>query len=463
MPQSVGTFAFAIIIAVGVASSFSTLAGASESTFSVSSHQRTEVVGADDQSPLVESVDGELEARDKAEKDCEDNDEDVDCENSDDDADADDDAYVQVDEIAERRLRLYSSLSSPTTQQKPLLAFDLGNEVWLTPLVTPAVTPELGFMVAVGGMISWKADKISPRSSFPFMVGVGTIGAITANGKFVSYWFEDHLRIDMDLWLRGMNDQYFGVGYDSGKNTPESPTTTAYKRLYTQIAPVILGKLFDNFYVGGKIDFNRSRAQDLNDYLEGDASISGDNSDIRNMGLGAVLRYDSRDFPQNAYKGSYAQASAMVYATALGGQRDYGIFELDLRHYQPVVYPGSLVAFEFKVRHGVGDVPWGEMSMVGSPFDLRGYRWGRYRDKTAMYGIVEYRHRFLTETGYSPHGLVLWAALGTLGDDFSALSSLLPNVGMGYRFAVQDRLNVRLDIGFGDDTAAFYFSFGEAF
>jgi hypothetical protein len=39
----------------------------------------------------------------------------------------------------------------------------------------------------------------------------------------------------------------------------------------------------------------------------------------------------------------------------------------------------------------------------------------------------------------------------------------LPNAGVGLRFELQKRMNVRLDYGFGLDSQAFYISFNEAF
>lgn len=56
-----------------------------------------------------------------------------------------------------------------------------------------------------------------------------------------------------------------------------------------------------------------------------------------------------------------------------------------------------------------------------------------------------------------------WLGLGTLGRDYAHLDGLLPNAGLGYRFAIQGRLNARLDFGFGNDSQAFYFNFNEAY
>ena len=71
------------------------------------------------------------------------------------------------------------------------------------------------------------------------------------------------------------------------------------------------------------------------------------------------------------------------------------------------------VALQFKTRIGWGDVPYGEMALLGNPFDLRGYTWGRYRDKSMLFFIGEYRHMFEKPSGeLSKHGVVTWMGTG---------------------------------------------------
>lgn len=59
-----------------------------------------------------------------------------------------------------------------------------------------------------------------------------------------------------------------------------------------------------------------------------------------------------------------------------------------------VLRPRSTLAWIAKSQIGMGDVPYSELPSFGSPFDLRGYYWGKYRDKSMAYGIMEYRHMF---------------------------------------------------------------------
>ena len=181
-------------------------------------------------------------------------------------------------------------------------------------------------------------------------------------------------------------------------------------------------------------------------------------------GLGLVLRYDSRDIPVNAWHGMYIDLRSTFYSSAFGGDNNYQVYQLDFRKYFQVSRLGRTLALQFKSRIGVGNIPYGEMSLLGTPFDLRGYTWGRYRDKSSIFFIGEYRHMFEKASGeLSKHGMVAWMGTGSIAQDPSSFSNWLPNFGFGYRFEVQPRMNLRIDIGIGRETSGFYFNFNEAF
>jgi len=89
---------------------------------------------------------------------------------------------------------------------------------------------------------------------------------------------------------------------------------------------------------------------------------------------------------------------------------------------------------------------------------------GRYRDKSMLFFIVEYRHMFRKRSGtMSKHGFVAWLGTGSVASSPSRIGTSLPNGGAGYRFEVQPRMNLRIDIGIGRETRGFYFNFNEAF
>ena len=168
--------------------------------------------------------------------------------------------------------------------------------------------------------------------------------------------------------------------------------------------------------------------------------------------------------PVNAWSGAFIEMSATLYGSYLGGQNNYRIYDADLRKYFKIKRIGRTLAVQLRGRFGRGEVPYGEMSQPGSPFDLRGYRWGRYRDESMFFSIAEYRHMFLKKNGeVGSHGFAVWLGAGTLGKTVSDFENWLPNIGLGYRLQVQKRMNLRLDFGFGTESRGFYFNFNEAY
>jgi hypothetical protein len=81
-----------------------------------------------------------------------------------------------------------------------------------------------------------------------------------------------------------------------------------------------------------------------------------------------------------------------------------------------------------------------------------------------FFALAEYRYMFLKGNGeLSPHGIVLFTGTGSIGENATNFNDWLPCVGLGYRFQVQPRMNLRIDYGFGFESQGFYFNFNEAF
>ncbi|MDE6286653.1 MAG: hypothetical protein K2L99_06645, partial [Muribaculaceae bacterium] len=61
--------------------------------------------------------------------------------------------------------------------------------------------------------------------------------------------------------------------------------------------------------------------------------------------------------------------------------------------------------------------------------------------------------------------VVVWGGAGTVFNHFKEINSrtILPNYGIGYRWEFKQRVNVRLDMGFGRGISGFIFSINEAF
>jgi len=336
----------------------------------------------------------------------------------------------------------------------------------LTPLVGPAYTPELQFTLAGGFMMSYKTnrfDSLIQRSSSPIMIGISSTGAFFVNSKLTSFWLQDKLRIYGDFVYKDMPDNYWGVGYDKALNTPKSDTTTAYRREWWQINPKFMWQFKKNNFLGLNVDLNYTHGTEACKGVSEDEYYKEFNNKPFNSGLGLVYQFDSRDIPVNAWSGWFAEINATIYNTKLSGDNDYMLLSLDYRGYWQIKREGSILALQVKARLTTGDVPYGEMSQLGTPFDLRGYTWGHYRHESMFFILPEYRYTFKKGKGLSKHGMVVWTGVGTLGEKVNEFKSWLPNAGIGYRYEVQPRMNVRFDIGIGKESVGFYFNFNEAF
>jgi hypothetical protein len=333
-------------------------------------------------------------------------------------------------------------------------------KMMMTPLAGPAYTPELSLSIAAGIMISFKTnrkDSLIQRSSGPIMVGASITGAYFFGTKLTTFWLEDKMRIYADINFKDMPDNYWGVGYEAGYNTEKGDSTTSYKRTWWQFYPKILWQFKKHLFIRPLIDFNYTKGREASPGVAEDPDYLKYNDKPFNSGLGLVFQYDSRDVPVNAWKGAFVELSAGFYGPYLGGDNTYQIFVVDLRKYWMIKRPGRTIAGQLKGRFGTGDVPYGEMSQPGTPFDLRGYTWGRYREESMIFAIGEYRHMFTKRNGdLSKHGVVSWLGVGTLGEKVKEFGDWLPSIGIGYRLEVQPRMNLRVDIGIGLESAGFF-------
>ncbi len=335
------------------------------------------------------------------------------------------------------------------------------------PFAAPAYTPELGPTLIGVMMVSFKTnteDSLIQRSTTPINTGISLRGSYFVNIIASTFWKEDKFRIFGELRFRNMPDHYWGVGYDNASSVDEGEETTAYRRSFWKVSPQLLWQFRENLFLGLNIDYNRTAAFNVNPLMAVDPDYLNDGERNFNSGLGLILRYDSRDVPVNPWKGMLIDLQAISYSSYFGGDNNFQVYQADFREFQSILRPGSTLAVQLKTRISTGDVPYSDLSMLGSPYDLRGYYLGHYRDRSMVLGIIEYRHQFQKKDGsMSKHGAVAWIGTGSIAPSPEEFKHWIPNAGFGYRFEVQPRMNVRAEIGFGKKSNGFYISFNEAF
>jgi outer membrane protein assembly factor BamA len=328
-------------------------------------------------------------------------------------------------------------------------------------LVLPIVyyTPETKIAVGAGAMYYWRPPHVSIDSRPSNIAMTGTYTQLKQWDLTVApdlFFKDEEYRVQGLFNVRKFVDKFYGIGNDNPVGNEENYTTRSfvyYARFQKQI--------FTDLHLALQHDYqyNNVIESDPGGQLESDEIPGSEPSSI--SGFSLVMIWDSRDNLFAPYHGSYWEASAAIFRKGIGSDYNFERYNLNLRSYIPT-FPRHVLALQLYGNFINGEAPFQILSYLGGQNFMRGYYMGRFRDKHAVILQSEYR-------------LPVWwrfggAAFASVGDvvpklDQFKLSNLKVTYGVGIRFAVdpKERLNLRLDFAWADDTAGFYFTFIEAF
>lgn len=328
--------------------------------------------------------------------------------------------------------------------------------IWWSVLGGPSYTPEASFGVGGAVLASFrmnKQDTISQRSFLPVGLNLSINGTIVVAGAGTFFFNENRFRIYMNYGYRNEPSHYYGKGFEKAENLERGDSTTRFHRSYFQLYPRFVWEVRPHFYLGGLFDLNYTKVSDVNPVMEEDPYFQQFKRKYFNVGIGGLIQYDTRDDVATPTRGMLLGANFKLFGKYWGGTYNYEIIELEYRQFKNVFRPRSTLAWIAKSQIGLGDVPFTELPTFGSPFDLRGYYMGKYRDKSMAYGIVEYRHMFGSPAKYKSGnfwakcGFVAWVGTGTIGETPFDWNKWKLNFGAGLRFQMQPGKNFRLDVG----------------
>lgn len=343
----------------------------------------------------------------------------------------------------------------------------------------PGYTPDFGVVLGVSALATFKinpADTVQKRSVLPVNVGVLLEGGLNVMVKPQLFFKEDRFRIFGRFAFINTKEHFYGVGYSTNKWYTRSDSTSRYTHFGVQANPWFLFRIGgSNFFAGPQVDLSYDELTEpgrllaeQRDYVRLGGTPGGYSCLV--SGVGFLATYDSRDVPANAYRGVYLDIRGIIYNKVIGSDNNFSRLELDYRQYKSVGRR-KVLAWSVQSKNVFGDVPLTQYSLLGTPFDLRGYYKGQYRDKSAHLMMAEYRSMLNTDRStkmkrlLSRLGFVAWGGLGFIGPCMGKISGVLPNAGLGLRIEVQPRMNVRLDFGrnFKNGANLFYFNMTEAF
>lgn len=188
--------------------------------------------------------------------------------------------------------------------------------------------------------------------------------------------------------------------------------------------------------------------------------VTGSNGGIIS-GAGYTAVVDTRDelfFPNT---GGRYQVEFMVYPELLGSDFNYNVTTVDLRQYKSFS-PDHVLAIQGYTQIAGGNVPFYRLPALGGQNRMRGYYQGRYVDRYYVMAQAEYRQYFWKRLGF-----VVFGGLGDVAESFRGfdLTEFKVSFGAGlrFKFSQSEKVNLRVDLGFGRDRKGTYFGLEEAF
>lgn len=350
----------------------------------------------------------------------------------------------------------------------------------------PSYTPDFGLLLGGSALMTFRmnpSDSTQLRSVIPMAVAFQFEGGFNIFSKPQLFFKGDKFRIFGKFSYKNTLENFYGLGYRTNKDYERDEHTSEYRYSGMQLNPWFLFRLGkSNFFAGPQVDICyddwSEPAEAMHDpqnnmdphhsYLAAGGTADGYHK--FSSGLGFLLTYDSRDVPANAYRGVYLNVGAVAYGKYLGSHQNFQRLEMDYRQYQSVG-KRKVLAWTVQSKHVFGQIPLSQYVLTGTPFDLRGYYMGQYRDRSSHVALMEYRQMINTSQDtrlkrlISHLGFVAWGGCGFMGHFMGKIEAALPNYGVGLRIEVQPRMNVRLDLGKNtvNNQTLFYFNMTEAF
>jgi outer membrane protein assembly factor BamA len=270
-------------------------------------------------------------------------------------------------------------------------------------------------------------------------------------------WDENRNALNVVPYYLNFPDSFYGTGRDVSLDNEEDYTNEGLG-----LDLDFNRKVWRNWRLGTSYRLEKHRLAEIEpDGILASGAINGTQNAWLSA-FGPTVSLDSRDNTWAPDRGWWLQVTARFAGRDLGSAYTYQEYTLDLRKYWQMS-DKLVLAGQYLTTRLEGDPPFFILPRLGGDSGLRGYRGGLYMDKTRAMGRFELRR-----TG-------LWGRLGAvafagMGDVASApqkltLAGELWSAGFGFRYMLdqKERVNLRVDIGFGNGDSGFFLSLGEAF
>ena len=356
-----------------------------------------------------------------------------------------------------------------------IFEFDIGPErsdstsrhakVVLAPIVS--FEPSTSWGGGIGSKFLFKPFGAGPEtrtSNIPISVQYTLNNQFIAFSEYTIFFPREAYLLKGNIGFSKFPIAYFGLGSES---KDENQIDISFNNFLFE--PLLLRRVAPHFFIGGGWRYNSFSNLELLeiDADEAEEMLFRDSLRSVSSGLEIAATFDSRDNVLNAGKGIFAEFTHGFYNSKFGSSNAFMLTKIDFRKYWTISdrRANDVLAIELYTRLTWSDTPILELSSLGGPELLRGFREGRFRDRYSFFSQVEYRWQALDRIGF-----VFFGGVGEVTDKLSnlGLNNLKYSLGSGIRFKIvkSENLNIRIDYALGLGTIKdqnFYLGIAEAF
>lgn len=330
-----------------------------------------------------------------------------------------------------------------------------------------AAFPVLGYSPETRLLGGISSQFIAGLDNSSYISTVGLSAFYTRNKQIILnlypvIWWEGNRNqirgeVEYSIWP----DKFFGIGNDNPWENEEYYESEKFE-LYLEFTRKIgysshhLGPVFHHQYT------DITGYDDNPDARLPQGTIPGSDRSLR-TGPGLLWLIDTRDHNLLPGEGHYHQIKLIYYPEWLGSTSEHLKTSVDLRQYIGLQHNHLLYLQVYGHFISGSGIPFTHLSQMGGENRMRGYYYGRLRDKHLFLFQGQYMTPFFLFNRIAFAGFAGFGQVAHELKEFS-FSAFRPSAGVGLRFLLfkKERVILRLDVAFGKNDHGIYGVMGEA-
>ncbi len=302
-------------------------------------------------------------------------------------------------------------------------------------------TPETQLAIGAGALVYFRTTTKEPVRPSKILLS----GYYTTNNQY-------YIKLTPVIYFPGMDQDIIdlkfiyskeiGKFYGVGQSTPEfeNPEYTMKTwRAYIEYSGFTF--VSSSFHTGLIYEYSPNNVTDKqqNKFLINDIYTGSSGGTV--AGLGLLMIFDKRDnifFPTNNH---FYKIRAQFFGRYFGGDFEYNRTTVDLRQYFSTK-TGHILALQAYGEFTGSDPPFFRFPALGGDQKMRGYFYGRFRDKRYLMAQAEYRKIVWWRVG-----VAAFVGLGDVAGSFKEFNTrtLKYSYGAGLRFVFdeKEKINIR--------------------